>query len=74
MLVLAASTDGDLRLSPRWIRELIDRWNSVVSPGDEDEVTSAICRQRQSVSPNGYGQKHLIVGNNDDPAVTECAG
>ena len=62
-------------------QEMIDRWNSVVSPGDGDEVWHlGDFAVRQSTERVAYllaklhGTKHLIVGNNDDAVVTGCMG
>lgn len=59
--------------------EMIDRWNSVVQA--EDVVWHlGDFAVRQSPERVGrlldalHGQKHLIVGNNDDAGVTACAG
>jgi len=61
-------------------QEMIDRWNFVVSPGDEDEVWHlgdfAVRQSAERVAyllATLYGRKHLIVGNNDDAVVTNCA-
>jgi calcineurin-like phosphoesterase family protein len=58
---------------------LVDRWNAVVEP--EDEVWHlgdfAVRQSPTRVSrllEMLHGRKHLIVGNNDDAAVTACAG
>lgn len=55
-------------------REMIDRWNSVVRP--EDDVWHlgdfAVRQPRgrvRSLLAALHGRKHLIVGNNDDPAA-----
>jgi calcineurin-like phosphoesterase family protein len=61
--------------------EMIDRWNSVVRPGDVDEIWHLLgdFAVRQSTERVAYlvatlhGRKHLIVGNNDDAVVTNCA-
>ena len=61
--------------------EMIDRWNSVVRPGDGDEVwhlgdfgvrqsTERVAHLLRTL----HGRKHLIVGNNDDAVVTRCTG
>ncbi len=62
-------------------QQMIDRWNSVVSPGDGDDVWHlgdfAIRQSVQRVAhllQTLHGRKHLIVGNNDGPAVTDCSG
>ena len=62
-------------------QQMIDRWNSVVSPGDGDEVWHlgdfAVRQSAQRVAhllQTLHGRKHLIVGNNDGPAVTDCSG
>jgi calcineurin-like phosphoesterase family protein len=60
-------------------RVMIDRWNAVVGIGDElwhlgdfavrqsPERVAALLRVLN-------GQKHLVSGNNDDAAVTDCDG
>jgi calcineurin-like phosphoesterase family protein len=61
-------------------QEMIDRWNSVVRPGDADEVWHlgdfAVRQSAERVAyllATPHGRKHLIVGNNDDAQVTNCA-
>jgi calcineurin-like phosphoesterase family protein len=58
---------------------MIDRWNSVVSPGNEDEVWHlgdfAVRQTAERVARllgSLHGRKHLVVGNNDDAVVTGC--
>jgi len=60
-------------------RQMVVRWNSVIKP--EDEVWHlgdfAVRQSRERVASllsELYGQKHLVAGNNDDAAVTACAG
>ena len=60
-------------------QEMIDRWNSVVSPGNEDEVWHlgdfAVRQTAERVARllgSLHGRKHLVVGNNDDAVVTGC--
>lgn len=60
-------------------RVMIERWNAVVGP--EEEVWHlGDFAVRQSADRVGSllkllnGRKHLVVGNNDDDAVTGCAG
>ena len=60
---------------------MIDRWNSVVRPGDGDEVWHlgdfAVRQSAKRVAclvTTLHGRKHLILGNNDGPAVTDCSG
>jgi calcineurin-like phosphoesterase family protein len=62
-------------------REMIDRWNSVVEPGDRDEVWHlgdfAVRQSAERVASLLrvlHGRKHLITGNNDDAAVIDCDG
>jgi len=59
-------------------RQMIDRWNSVIEPGDEvwhlgdfavRQPPERICYLLGVL----HGRKHLIVGNNDDAAVIGCA-
>jgi calcineurin-like phosphoesterase family protein len=58
---------------------MIDRWNGVVEAGDEVWHLGDFA-VRQSAERIGLllgvlnGQKHLVVGNNDDAAVTGCDG
>ena len=64
---------------PEMDRRMVERWNATVGPADEvwhlgdfavrqsaDRVADLLAALR--------GTKHLIVGNNDDAAITECAG
>lgn len=60
---------------------MIDRWNSVVASGHHDEVWHlgdfAVRQSAQRVASLLqvlHGRKHLIIGNNDDAAVTNCDG
>jgi calcineurin-like phosphoesterase family protein len=62
-------------------QRMIDLWNSVVGPGNKDEVWHlgdfAVRQSAQRVAfllRVLHGRKHLIVGNNDDAAVTDCNG
>ncbi len=62
-------------------RQMIARWNSVVSEGNEDEVWHlgdfAVRQSAERVAcllERLHGRKHLVAGNNDDDAVTGCAG
>jgi calcineurin-like phosphoesterase family protein len=62
-------------------QQMIDHWNSVVAPGDRDEVWHlgdfAVRQSPGRVSSLLgllHGRKHLITGNNDDAAVTGCGG
>jgi calcineurin-like phosphoesterase family protein len=55
-------------------QEMIDRWNFVVSPGDEDEVWHlgdfAVRQSAERVAyllATLYGRKHLIVGTTTTP-------
>jgi calcineurin-like phosphoesterase family protein len=58
-------------------QEMVDRWNSVVSPSDEVWHLGDFA-VRQSPERIAHlldilqGHKHLIVGNNDDASVTGC--
>ena len=60
-------------------QEMIDRWNSVVSPGDEvwhlgDFAVRQSMERVTYLLATLHGRKHLIVGNNDDAVVTGCTG
>ena len=56
---------------------LIERWNDAVQP-DDDVWHLGDFAVRQSIERVKFllralnGHKHLLVGNNDDSAVTEC--
>lgn len=60
-------------------QQMIARWNSVIRAGDEVWHLGDFA-VRQSLERVTYlldvlhGQKHLIVGNNDDSVVTGCDG
>ncbi|HEY7576342.1 MAG TPA: metallophosphoesterase family protein [Acetobacteraceae bacterium] len=56
---------------------MVERWNAVVQPGDEvwhlgDFAVRRSAQQVQSLLEVLNGHKHLLVGNNDDVAVTGC--
>ena len=60
-------------------RQMIARWNSVIKPEDEvwhlgDFAVRQSPERVGSLLSELLGQKHLIAGNNDDAAVTACAG
>jgi calcineurin-like phosphoesterase family protein len=60
-------------------RQMVERWNSVVEPGDEvwhlgDFAIGHPPRHVADLLGVLHGRKHLIVGNNDAIAVTGCAG
>jgi calcineurin-like phosphoesterase family protein len=60
-------------------RQMIARWNSMVRPQDEVwHLGDFAVRQSRdrvgSLLNDLHGKKHLIAGNNDDTAVTDCAG
>jgi calcineurin-like phosphoesterase family protein len=62
-------------------QHMIGRWNSVVQPGDCDEVWHlgdfAVRQSSERVVfllKTLNGCKHLITGNNDDAVVTGCHG
>ena len=58
---------------------MMERWNAVVEPNDEVWHLGDFA-VRQSAMRVAYllnalnGRKHLVVGNNDDAAVTDCDG
>jgi calcineurin-like phosphoesterase family protein len=58
-------------------RAMVDRWNSVIEPEDElwhlgDFAVRQSAERVASLLRVLHGQKHLITGNNDDAAVTNC--
>jgi calcineurin-like phosphoesterase family protein len=58
-------------------QQMIDRWNAVVNPDDEvwhlgDFAVRQPAERVTSLLGELHGRKHLIVGNNDDVAVTGC--
>jgi calcineurin-like phosphoesterase family protein len=60
-------------------QRMIDRWNSVVEPEDEiwhlgDFAVRQSPARIADLLGRLHGRKHLIAGNNDDAAVTGCAG
>ena len=64
---------------PEMDRQMIERWNSVVQPRDEvwhlgDFAVRQSPERIASLLTELNGRKHLVVGNNDDAAVTACAG
>ena len=60
-------------------RQMIDRWNAAVRPADEvwhlgDFAVRQSPERVADLLTTLHGTKHLIVGNNDGSAVTDCAG
>lgn len=60
-------------------RVMIERWNAVVGPEEEvwhlgDFAVHQSTDRVGSLLMLLNGRKHLVVGNNDDDAVTGCAG
>jgi calcineurin-like phosphoesterase family protein len=60
-------------------RQMIDRWNSVVKSDDEvwhlgDFAVRQPPERVMSLLSELHGRKYLVMGNNDDDAVTGCAG
>jgi calcineurin-like phosphoesterase family protein len=58
---------------------MIDRWNATVVPGDEvwhlgDFAVRQKADRVETLLKVLNGRKHLLVGNNDDAAVTGAAG
>ena len=58
---------------------MIARWNSVIKAGDEvwhlgDFAVRQSPERVTFLLEKLHGRKHLVVGNNDDSAVTGCAG
>ena len=59
-------------------QQMIDRWNSTIEAGDEVWHLGDFA-VRQSPARIAWllgvlhGRKHLVIGNNDDAAVTGCA-
>jgi calcineurin-like phosphoesterase family protein len=62
---------------PEMDRQMIDRWNLAVKPEDEiwhlgDFAVRQSAEHVASLLRELHGRKHLVVGNNDDAAVTGC--
>jgi calcineurin-like phosphoesterase family protein len=60
-------------------QEMIGRWNAVIGPGDEvwhlgDFAVRQSAERVAHLLATLHGRKHLVVGNNDDAAVTGCIG
>jgi calcineurin-like phosphoesterase family protein len=60
-------------------RQMIERWNSVVKPGDEvwhlgDFAVRQPAERVMSLLMTLHGRKYLVTGNNDDAEVTGSAG
>lgn len=60
-------------------RRMIDRWNSAIEPDDEvwhlgDFAVRQPSERVASLLRELHGRKHLVIGNNDDAAVSGCAG
>jgi calcineurin-like phosphoesterase family protein len=60
-------------------QQMVARWNSVIQPQDEvwhlgDFAVRQPPDRVGSLLNALHGHKHLIAGNNDDAAVTGCAG
>jgi calcineurin-like phosphoesterase family protein len=60
-------------------RAMIDRWNTTVQPEDEvwhlgDFAVRQKADRVETLLKVLNGRKHLLVGNNDDAAVTGAAG
>jgi calcineurin-like phosphoesterase family protein len=58
-------------------REMTNRWNSVIGPQEEvwylgDFAVRQSAERVASLLDTLHGRKHLITGNNDDAAVTDC--
>lgn len=58
-------------------RQMIARWNASVAPHDEvwhlgDFAVRQSPERAASLLNELHGQKHLVMGNNDDAAVTGC--
>jgi calcineurin-like phosphoesterase family protein len=59
-------------------REMLQRWNAAVQPGDEvwhlgDFAVRQSAERVDALLRALHGRKHLVVGNNDNPAVTASA-
>lgn len=60
-------------------RAMIERWNALVGAGDEvwhlgDFAVRQSAERVAALLGMLNGRKHLVTGNNDDAAVTGCAG
>ncbi|MSP03326.1 MAG: metallophosphoesterase [Acetobacteraceae bacterium] len=60
-------------------RQMVHLWNSVIEPNDEvwhlgDFAVRQPPERVASLLAELHGQKHLIIGNNDNAAVTNCPG
>jgi calcineurin-like phosphoesterase family protein len=60
-------------------QQMVERWNALIEPGDEvwhlgDFAVRQSPERVTSLLAALHGRKHLIVGNNDDAAVTCCGG
>jgi calcineurin-like phosphoesterase family protein len=60
-------------------RQMVERWNAVVQPDDEvwhlgDFAVRQSADRVDALLGALLGRKHLVVGNNDDVAVTRSAG
>lgn len=58
---------------------MLERWNAVVDPDDDvwrlgDFAVRQSADRVASLLGRLNGHKHLVVGNNDDTAVTGCVG
>ncbi len=58
-------------------KAMIERWNEAVQPHDDvwhlgDFAVYQSASQVKSLLIHLSGHKHLVTGNNDDDAVTEC--
>jgi calcineurin-like phosphoesterase family protein len=58
-------------------RQMVARWNALVKPDDEvwhlgDFAVRQTADRVTSLLNELHGRKHLVIGNNDDGAVTGC--
>lgn len=59
-------------------RRMVARWNALVQPDDDvwhlgDFAVRQPPARVAALLSELHGRKHLVVGNNDDAAVTDCA-
>lgn len=60
-------------------RQMVARWNALVGPDDVvwhlgDFAVRQSAERVAALLGELHGRKHLVTGNNDDAAVTECTG
>lgn len=60
-------------------RRMLELWNGLVKPDDDvwhlgDFAVRQPAERVAALLRELHGRKHLVMGNNDDAGVTECAG